>query len=148
MDVKPQKSQFRNNPDYICNPQTGKWVLKSGPTGQKLLSQQNGGAWWPFGKKTSKMVPEVPVLTPPEVLDTCIINGVTSKHNDLYSLPSALHQAQNLVAGLHVLNTRYCLMVKDKKSRPDLKIDKSIQDLSVEIEQLNKRILNLGNSMV
>jgi len=34
----PQKSKFSNDPDYICNPTTGKWVKKTGPTGQLILA--------------------------------------------------------------------------------------------------------------
>jgi len=36
--VCPQKSVHANDPEYICNPATGKWVKKSGPTGKLILS--------------------------------------------------------------------------------------------------------------
>ena len=48
----PQNSPMANNPDYICNPQTGRWVRKDGPIGQYLTThgrtpgaynQQKGG---------------------------------------------------------------------------------------------------------
>ena len=33
------KSKFYNNKDYICNPKTGVYVKKSGPTGKAILSE-------------------------------------------------------------------------------------------------------------
>jgi len=38
--VCPQKSKFAGHPDYICNPLSGKWVLKTGPTGKKILASK------------------------------------------------------------------------------------------------------------
>lgn len=35
--VCPQKGKYAGHPDYICNPATGKWVKKSGPTGKSLM---------------------------------------------------------------------------------------------------------------
>lgn len=32
-----EKSKYHKNPEYICNPQSGRYVKRTGPTGQKLL---------------------------------------------------------------------------------------------------------------
>ncbi len=37
--VCPNTSKFANNSNYICNPSSGKWVTKTGPTGKKILSE-------------------------------------------------------------------------------------------------------------
>ena len=34
----PQNSPMATNPDYICNPQTGRWVRRDGPVGQHLTT--------------------------------------------------------------------------------------------------------------
>src|SRR5438552_16884210 len=44
--MKPcnQKSHKANHPDYICNPQTGNWVLRKGAIGKKLVQALSGVA--------------------------------------------------------------------------------------------------------
>lgn len=56
--VCPQSSKFANDPDYICNPSTGKWVKKDGPTGKAIIE----GKFKPEAKPEPKSVP-VPILT-------------------------------------------------------------------------------------
>lgn len=47
-----QKSKNANKPGYICNPTSGIWVKKSGPTGQKVLAAMKLGVS-PQRKKAS-----------------------------------------------------------------------------------------------
>jgi hypothetical protein len=37
----PPKIDYSNDPNFILNPKTGKYVKKSGPIGKKLLTEQN-----------------------------------------------------------------------------------------------------------
>ncbi len=35
-----EKSKYAKDPGYICNPDTGRWVKKDGPTGKRILAQK------------------------------------------------------------------------------------------------------------
>jgi hypothetical protein len=53
------KSKYANDPDYICNPWSGRWVKKSGKIGQHILESQKVAALLlqQKGSTTSKAAP-------------------------------------------------------------------------------------------
>ena len=49
-----EKGKYADYPDYICNPASGRWVKKDGPTGKKILA-------YVFYKEPEKRVKKAPM---------------------------------------------------------------------------------------
>lgn len=68
----PQKGKNAKNPNYICNPKTGKWVKKDGPTGKKILSLIQSRPKNPRGSRGISI----------PIVDSTTISPVTPKNYD------------------------------------------------------------------
>jgi len=88
--VCPQKSKFAGHPDYICNPATGVWVKKDGPTGRAIL-YSIGGAKQKQEKNSNVSLTTIFPTLDPQIPDFSKIKVNKKIENELTLLKNILN---------------------------------------------------------